>query len=415
SSIILFIILIGIIFHINRKISKSNFITVILTFVFSFSFNVFVTARAQLFSYILFLLQFLFIENFLESGKKKYLLGLLLISLILCNVHVAVWPFYYILYLPYIAEYLFSIIYKKINLKKDNKLRKFIDSRFEFEENKNVKYLLFIITISFLTGLLTPIGTTPYTYLIKTMLGNSQKYIMEHQMISGGELIFVITTLIGMLFFLITSKTKLRDIFLMLGLSIMAISSIRHSSLLSMFSILFLSRSLKKLFEKYSLNIEEWFEKITKKKSFLILFGLCIVATSIFMFNENLKEEYVDLTLYPSDAVKYIKENIETDEMRLYNQYNFGSYLLFNDISVFIDSRADLYTKQFSGFKYDILDDYFNSKNIEDYEKIFNFYKITHILVYNKSELNYIISTNNKYKVLYFDDYFVLYEIIKNN
>ena len=41
-----------------------------------------------------------------------------------------------------------------------------------------------------------------------------------------------------------------------------------------------------------------------------------------------------------------MSENINVDEMRIFNEYNFGSYLLLNDIPVFIDSRADLYTKE---------------------------------------------------------------------
>ena len=46
--------------------------------------------------------------------------------------------------------------------------------------------------LSTLTGLLTPIGNTPYTYLIKTMMGNSQKYIKEHQMLTWKDSPFTI-------------------------------------------------------------------------------------------------------------------------------------------------------------------------------------------------------------------------------
>lgn len=37
--------------------------------------------------------------------------------------------------------------------------------------------------------------------------------------------------------------------------------------------------------------------------------------------------------------------------MKIYNEYNYGSYLLFRGIPVFVDSRADLYTPQFNGEK----------------------------------------------------------------
>ena len=35
--------------------------------------------------------------------------------------------------------------------------------------------------------------------------------------------------------------------------------------------------------------------------------------------------------------------------MRLFNEYNYGSYLLYEGIPVFIDSRADLYAPEFNG------------------------------------------------------------------
>ena len=34
--------------------------------------------------------------------------------------------------------------------------------------------------------------------------------------------------------------------------------------------------------------------------------------------------------------------------MKIYNEYNYGSYLLFRGIPVFIDSRCDLYTKEYT-------------------------------------------------------------------
>ena len=86
---------------------------------------------------------------------------------------------------------------------------------------------------SLVTGLITPIGDTPYTYLIKTMMGNSQKYIQEHQMATLKDSIFTIIIVIETLFLAIISKIKLRDLFLILGLSFMSIISLRHIGILT--------------------------------------------------------------------------------------------------------------------------------------------------------------------------------------
>ena len=64
----------------------------------------YIAARAQLVTFILFALTILFIEDYIETHKKIYLFGLLAISILMVNIHVAVWPFYFVLFLPYIAE-----------------------------------------------------------------------------------------------------------------------------------------------------------------------------------------------------------------------------------------------------------------------------------------------------------------------
>ena len=82
----------------------------------------FITARAQLVSYILLALTILFIEQFLKTRKKRYAIYLIVIPTLIANLHCAVWPFYFVLYMPYIAEYLLAVIcdsylYYKIRIK----------------------------------------------------------------------------------------------------------------------------------------------------------------------------------------------------------------------------------------------------------------------------------------------------------
>ena len=50
--------------------------------------------------------------NFLEKPKKRYILGLIAIPAIIANLHVAVWWFYFILYMPYVGEYILAKISK---------------------------------------------------------------------------------------------------------------------------------------------------------------------------------------------------------------------------------------------------------------------------------------------------------------
>ena len=54
--------------------------------------------------------------------------------------------------------------------------------------------------------------------------------------------------------------------------------------------------------------------------------------------------KYVDESAYPVQACDYILENIDLGKAKFYNEYNYGSYMIFRGIPVFIDSRADLYS-----------------------------------------------------------------------
>lgn len=113
---------------------------------------------------------------------------------------------------------------------------------------------------------------------------------------------------------------------------------------------------------------------------------------------------------------KYIKLLfLDIDNIRLFNEYNYGSYLLYRGIPVFIDSRADLYSPEFNGND-DIFMEFINTSSIgKYYGKTFEMYDITHVLVYKNSKISMLIDKTDydKYNKIYSDDYFVIYEVIK--
>ena len=67
---------------------------------------------------------------------------------------------------------------KKIKVKRDEELKN--SYKIKFHKNSNVKWLILVMIICTFTGLLTPLGDTPYTYLYKTMQGNTTQNINEH-------------------------------------------------------------------------------------------------------------------------------------------------------------------------------------------------------------------------------------------
>ena len=93
--------------------------------------------------------------------------------------------------------------------------------------------------------------------------------------------------------------------------------------------------------------------------------------------------------------------------------------MLYEGIPVFVDSRADLYAPEFNGTRKedgtyegrDIFSDYINTSSLARYyEKTFEKYEITHVILYKNSKLNVYISKDKNYEELYSDDSFVIYK-----
>ena len=133
------------------------------------------------------------------------------------------------------------------------------------------------------------------------------------------------------------------------------------------------------------------------------------------MIKPKLKENFINEKKYPVEAATWMLDNLDIENMRLFNEYNYGSYLLYRGIPVFIDSRADLYAPEFNKTENeegrDIFSDYINTSSIGTYyETKFEKYDITHVIVVNNAKLNMFLSRNENYEQLYKDDIFVIYE-----
>ena len=468
ATMILSVILGIVIYYACCKFSKNNLISFFITLGIVYLLKNFIAARAQLVTYILFALTVLFIENFIETKKKRYAVYLIIIPIIIANVHCAVWPFYFVLYLPYIAEYLLAVIvdaniyynvklfFSRSKLKRlskkegkqdkiealNNKIKELEASKENvkaieekrranpykviFKKEPAVKWLILIMIISLFTGLLTPLGNVPYTYYIKTMQGNTTQNISEHQpltLINNTAILIVFTMFLLVLIFTDT-KLRLRDFFMLAGLTLMTLMSRRQASLFAIIAGFIFVKLITALFEKYDKTGTETVMKFMTKLPGKILTIFMGILISLYIFVPKIGNQFVNKASYPVDAANFIIENLDLDEIRLYNEYNYGSYLLYRGIPVFIDSRADLYAPEFNGTKGEdgkykgrnIFSDYINTSNISTYyENTFNKYDITHTITTKKAKLNMFLSRDENYKEIYSDKYFVIYERLNVN
>lgn len=384
----------------NNKI-LSFLITVLAIGIGSHAF----AARAQLITFLLFIMEFYFIEKLVETNKTRYMIALIIIPTIIANVHASVWIISFIFYLPYLAEFIIWKIFEKIGiLNKDSKI---------VIEKRDIKKLLITMVVSIFTGLLTPLGNVPYMFMYNNITGISKLYIAELQplqLINNTSILFLLAMYIGILAF---TKTKLRltDGMYMLGFTIMTFSVIRSAFYLIFIGSFLFARLITDCLKEYDINIFEDIETVLKKKNVIFIFSFCFLAISIYGILEEIPKEFVDVEVYPTQAVEYILENVDIENMRIYNGFNYGSYLELKGIPAFMDSRSEVYCEEFNDTT--ILQDVMNIENGSvSYKEIFEKYDITHVLIPINNIINIYISDDDEYKILYQDDAFVLYEKI---
>lgn len=358
------------------------------------------TARAQIISYLLLLLEVFLIERLLTTNKNRYYIYLFLISVFIVNFHASVWPVTIILVMPFLAEAILSKIIKK---KKNIKL---------IIEDLKIKPLIITLILLLIGSFLSPIGTFTHIYMFKVMPTISSEFILELQPTN-------LLTSVGMCSMLVVyviialatkAKIKVRDLLLFFGLFIMAILAVRNQSFFFIIGMIPLARLVNNFFETY--DNEKLLEKLIcklNKNSILALLGVFILICMLPNIVQRTKEEYVDKTAYPVDATEYILNNLDYQNMRIYDHFNFGSYLEFKGIKTFIDSRCEVYCREFNNV--DILEDWYLVVNGQKhYDDLFDKYDIDYAIVYNTERINTYLNKDENYHKLYEDDYFSIYE-----
>ena len=453
STVALCIALGLLIYFTNIKLTKNKLTSFVITIGAMYLLRGYIAARAQLATFILFVLTIYFIEQFLATKKKRYAVGLIIIPILMANLHLAVFPFYFVLYLPYIAEYMIYILsnggiivttskinslHKKIkNIEDEKEIEKIKDKILELEAkndklqkrydkrnenpykvkivgNDTIKFLIIIMIICIFTGFLTPLGDTPYTYLVKTMQGNTTQNISEHlplTLVQNLDFMCVLMVFFAILIFTDT-KIRLSDLFMLGGLLLLTFYSRRQESMFVLMGTFILNRLVCSMFDKYNPEgCKKAIKAICRPLPMITTIAVVLILC-INNYRPKIGNKYINEKSYPVDAATYILENLDIENIRLYNEYNYGSYLLYRGIPVFIDSRADLYSPEFNE-GVNVFNDYLNLSGVnnDSIEETLDKYDITHLIMYKNAKLRTFIKQDEEvYNLLYEDDNFCIYE-----
>ena len=102
-------------------------------------------------------------------------------------------------------------------------------------------------------------------------------------------------------------------------------------------------------------------------------------------------------TEYPSLAVAYLQESGLADE-RGYNTYIWGGYLIWHDIPVFIDGRADVYGDDFMEY-------YMQTFNVtQSWREPLDEYAVQYVLTDKYGTLAVLLETDMGWESTYVDE-----------
>lgn len=341
---------------------------------------VYIQARPHLLSFSLLALTFYFLYDLSKNEDSKKIYFLPLISIIWANIHGGSSNLPYLLCLIFIIGGLFSFNYPKIEAKRLNL--------------KQIKKYLFIMLICMISVCINVHGFKmflyPYENMANTvMLQNISEW--RNTSLNEGFHYVYYAFLLFIFFTMLFSKKKINFLDLLLfGFgTYLGLKSIRFW----LYTYIFMNYIIFSYVK--SKKIDSGTISCILISSLLLISSFIINANNIFSIS------------YQNNLNKEIISTIKKEQpKKLFNMYDYGGELIYHNIPVFIDGRADLYSK----YNYQ---DYLNISTLTgDYVKLIKKYDFDYLLVSKNYPIYTFLKYDSNYKVIYQNKKIVLFQNI---
>jgi hypothetical protein len=329
-------------------ISKNEFVSAPLAAIINIlTFDAFMVTRPQIFTYAILLAEVCLLEKYVQTGKIKHLIMIPILSLLLINLHAAMWPMILVLMLPYLV----SAVPLHTKLVKH-------------EATGDLMITVAIFIVSIVIGLLNPYGVDGMLYLTKSYGNNKFDVITEMQpsSLSGWEgiIFFSAFAVIFLIIFFVKNRTFAVRFFLLFGgtfvLGLMQIKGIPYFLLLGVPASTYFVKDL---------NVADLIQKlktiISKRIKVLICVFLCCallwICESRFLITSNAKNNTV---AHYGELYKMVSIINESEEpVVLYSNFNDGQFYEFFGYHPYIDGRAELFLAS-NNYEYDYFGEYWS-------------------------------------------------------
>ncbi len=375
----------------GEDFNKNLILSSIYTLLFVCLLYMYCYGRPQIFSFLLLNIEYLILYAYKKDNNTKAIYTLPIISIIWANIHGGSSNLAYILPIILLVSMCLNFSFGKITFKRTSK-------------NAIIKLsIISILSIIFIC--LNPHGVKMLLYPFTNMGDKVMlKLIAEWASPDAkdiAQLIFFFIPVGGVTILFIATDKRI-DGFDFLNYGFFTYLFFRSTRFILFFMIVSAYFAFK--YVTPSKKTPTYEGKKEEKLLAGMLFGIAFVFAALGFMNipktYNSKQGLIKKVV-SKEMIDFIKEE---KPKKLFNDYNFGETLIYNDIPVFIDSRADVYTGE-------ILKDYvslrFMSNANKKYDKetfvddIIDHYGFDAFLLENSSSLlPYLYSHKDKYEII---------------
>lgn len=291
--------------------------------------SLFFYGRPHVFSFFLLFWELKVLYKYIEQPSTKQIFLLPIIGCLWSNLHGGSSNLSYILCFAFLFGCLCKFDFGRI-----------------YAERLEKKALLKLFGVGIgtvLSLMINPIGiqviTFPYTSVGDSLMMNTISEWQEPDVKNIGNLLFYFLPIILMTIGIVSKECKVRfiDILIMGMFLYLFFRSARFIMLWDIAACFYAFRYMPKC------SIKE----VTKKLEKIVL-AICLVLFMIpagYALKDTMeleKDEYISKVM-SDEAIEFVKVN-QTE--RMFNDYNLGEALIYNNLPVFFDARADMYLQE---------------------------------------------------------------------
>ena len=247
----------------------------------------------------------------------------------------------------------------------------------------------FFLLLSTAFSLVTPFGLDGISFGVNMVSAQFTSMIQEWAPASGYSLLPIEYWLMLLLAMGLTGYLRLPIIrlILLLGFVHESLAHVRFISILGLVTPLLIAKPFSDLYyAKHGIknNISRLTPSVINRRVLIFFLCTCLPLLVLILAGKTYQNNSLRSSTAPEAAINFIKEGGISGNVL--NHYNMGGYLIFKNIPVFIDGRADLY----------------GTSKIQEYFSIVNVEKTSYInKALNDHEISWTIFPPNEKIVLF--------------